>query len=87
MSHFTIVPADVARPQATIDAPDPGQVLHIVQKLDCGEADIFRDGEYFFSVSLQSGGLWSIYQRTPRVAGDGFNGGIQVPAVQPRPMH
>lgn len=53
-------------------ARDSSDLLARVHRLGWNAADVERDGEYQFSVSLNSSGVWSITQReeaeVPRVA-------------------
>lgn len=63
MHRFTIVPTDSSYSSAEISARDAGGVLTIVSQLQCGEADIFEDDRYKFSVRLSDSGMWSIFKR------------------------
>ena len=63
MPRFQILPIDQSYSSAEVVALDAASVLHMVQRLDCGEADVMRDGAYCFSVRLQEKGLWCIFQR------------------------
>jgi hypothetical protein len=40
-------------------------VLKAIKSLICGEADVFADSRYAFSVRLDANGMWSIFQRDP----------------------
>lgn len=68
MPRFEILPADISFPTAEITSPNAAGVLLLVQRLDCKEADVMRDGEYSFSIRLGKNGLWCIYQRGERGA-------------------
>lgn len=63
MPRFQICPTDQSHSSAEVVTPDAGAVLGLVHRLDCKEADVFRDGDYCFSVSLSKNGLWSIFKR------------------------
>jgi hypothetical protein len=63
MPKFTISPSDQSRSSAELICPNVATVLHTVARLECGQADIFEDEKYVFSLQLSSSGLWQIYQR------------------------
>lgn len=63
MARYKILPTDQSYSSAEINALDPSSVLHVVQRLNCKEADVLHDGVYSFSVRLADGGMWSIFQR------------------------
>jgi hypothetical protein len=63
MPRFLVRPIDEHVSSAEITAPDAASILGHVQRLDCQEADIFRDGAYSFSLRLGQNGMWSIFQR------------------------
>lgn len=65
MLRFHIRPTDPSFPSTEIIAHDASTVLHIVERMNCKEADVDREGAYAFSVRLDDNGLWSIYQRHP----------------------
>ena len=65
MPRFTIIPSDPTCAPQELVARDAGSVLHRVQHFDCHEADVLRDGDYCFSVRLENGGMWAIFQREP----------------------
>jgi hypothetical protein len=62
---YTILPVDPAEVQIEIDAADAAAVLKAVEWLIWGEADVFADGRYAFSVQVDAEGMWSIFQRDP----------------------
>lgn len=64
MPRFQIKPIDQSVPTAEIIVPDAARVLAVVERLSCQSADVLRDGEYAFSIQLNSTGMWSIFQRT-----------------------
>ena len=63
MPRFTIVPLD--QPDSSIDlvSPNAEAVLHMIGRRDFLDADVFRDGEYAFSVTLNAIGFWTIFER------------------------
>jgi len=61
--RFKILPTDQAFSTTEVVAADGAAVLHCVSRIKCGEADIFQDDNYAFSVRLNRNGLWSIFQR------------------------
>jgi hypothetical protein len=63
MHRFTICPTDMSYPSAEIIAIDAGEVLSIVDRLNCHDADVLQDGVYSFSVRQCSSGMWSIHRR------------------------
>ena len=63
MPRFQVLPIDKAVASVEVIAPDAAGILNIVQRLDCQEADVLRDGAYSFSLRLGRNGLWSIFQR------------------------
>jgi hypothetical protein len=65
MPRFKIVPTDQICSSAEVTALDAGAVLNVVSQLNCGEADIMKDGAYAFSVRLARNGLWTLFQREP----------------------
>jgi hypothetical protein len=65
MPRFQILPVDETIFPVEIEAPNPAEVLNLVQRLDLHAADVSRDGEYCFSVRLGENGMWCIYQRLP----------------------
>lgn len=73
MPRFHIRPSDPSSPLTEFIVGDEAAVLHMVQRLDCKEADILRDEDYCFSVRLADNGLWTIFQRS------GIDRGVGVP--------
>lgn len=65
MRRFRIKPIDSAFSCVEIIARDAAAVLNLVHRLDCGEANIERDGAYAFSVRLEGNSYWCISQRRP----------------------
>jgi hypothetical protein len=65
MPRFQIRPFDRSHAPAEIVAPHAAGVLRMIQKLECKEADVFRDDAYNFSVRLAENGMWCIFQREP----------------------
>lgn len=63
MHVFTILPSDPSCPPTQVEADHAGTVLKLIQQCECHHADVFRDGEYFFSISLDDQGVWSIVQQ------------------------
>lgn len=62
MPLFQILPTDAACSSAELATADAADILLIVQRLKCPEANVLRDGEYCFSVRLGANGMWCIYQ-------------------------
>lgn len=67
MSNFRIYPTDPSHPPMESRSADPANVLSLIQRTRCGEADVHKDDAYSFSVRLAESGVWSIFQR-----GDGI---------------
>lgn len=63
MPRFTISPVGKPHYSAEVIAPDAGEVLNIVGRLGCREADVTEDDHYSFSVLLDGNGVWSIFKR------------------------
>ena len=71
MHSFRIRPVDPSFAPTKLLAHDASSVLHIVDRLGCGEADVWADDAYAFSVCLGDNGFWTIFQRSivnPEVA-------------------
>lgn len=68
MHSFKILPIDHAQSPAEVTAPDAGSLLFVIERLDCGEADVLQDDVYSFSARLGANGLWSIFQREDYVS-------------------
>jgi len=62
MRRMTIVPIDKSEPAAIFNA-DQTDAFHMVSRLNCGEADVFENDQYKFSLRLEVGGLWNIFRR------------------------
>jgi hypothetical protein len=62
MPTYKIIPSDGSR-LAGVTAMSAAAVLHLVQRLDCKQADVLRNARYSFSARLLSIGVWCIYQR------------------------
>ena len=60
-----ILPVDPEEVRIEIDAADPATVLKAVESLICGEAEVFADRRYAFSIQLDANGRCSIFQRDP----------------------
>jgi hypothetical protein len=63
MPRFTIVPAARTARAAEVTSPDAAVVLHPAARLECGDADVFENERYVFSLRLGENGLWQIYRR------------------------
>ena len=63
MLRYLVRPLDPSFPSAEIIAHDAAPVLYQIERMNCREADVDRDGEYAFSASLQESGIWRIFQR------------------------
>lgn len=63
MHHYRVIPTDPAYPPVDIFAHDPAAALIIVERMKCGEADVEYEGEYAFSLHLDSHGLWTIFNK------------------------
>ena len=70
MHRFRILPTDASYSSADIITSNTADVLATVQRLECKEADVLRDGEYFFSVRISENGAWSIFRRNPGEEGN-----------------
>ena len=70
MPRFKIVSTDRSCQSAEVIARDQGEILQIVSKLECHEADVLQDDTYSFSVRLSPNGMWTIFHR-PCEAGVG----------------
>lgn len=68
MSHFRIYPTDTTHAPMETRSADAASVLNMVERTRCGEADVHRDEVYSFSVRLNSGGVWSIFQRQDSIS-------------------
>ena len=65
MHRFRIHPISPSFPETEIIAHDAAPVLHLIERMNCKEAHIDRDGDYAFSARLGDNGLWLIYHRQP----------------------
>lgn len=63
MPRYLVIPTDQTFSSAEIIAPDAAEVLNIVHRLHCGEADVFEDESYTFPVRCSENGLWTIFTR------------------------
>lgn len=63
MPRFTIISSDGTLAPEEFVAGDSGQVLGLVHRLGWNAADVNKDGEYLFSLSLNREGVWSIIQK------------------------
>lgn len=63
MPRFKILPTDQSFHSAQIVARSEVEVLGIVARLDCKEADVLQGGAYLYSVRLDASGIWYIFQR------------------------
>lgn len=61
MPTFTIEPSDGSF-MAGLTATSPAAVMHIIQRLECPQADVLSDGVYSFSVRLYGTGYWCVYR-------------------------
>lgn len=62
MPRFDIVP--MGQPATRqLAALDGAGVLRLIYGLECGQAEVFEDGAYVFSIDTWANGMWSIYQR------------------------
>jgi hypothetical protein len=62
MPRFQIVPRNRSFSSAEIVAAGAG-VLDMIDRLECEEAGVMRDGLYSFSACLGDKGQWSLLQR------------------------
>lgn len=62
MLRFRIRPTNPAFPAVETIAHDASAVLHIIERTNCGEAHVDRDGAYAFSVRVDND-VWMIFQR------------------------
>lgn len=62
MPHYTILSTDNSYVSAELIAANAAEVLNLVHRLDCTEADIWRDGTYCFSLRAVNG-LWCAFSR------------------------
>lgn len=63
MPRFQIFPTNQSFSSAEVIAPDGASALVMIDRLECEEADVFRDGEYCFSARASPSGMWCIFQR------------------------
>jgi hypothetical protein len=70
MPSFKIFPTDQSLHSAEVIAGDATEVLGIVARLDCKEADVLQGDAYLYSVRLDANGLWYIFQRQPEPGPD-----------------
>lgn len=63
MVHFLIIPIDPAYPTIDIFADDPSPILHVIERMNCGVADVVRNGDYVFTLRLDGSGMWTIYKQ------------------------
>jgi len=64
VSRFTISPHDKAKAPTEFMANDAGSALALVERINCGDADILENGKYLFTATLSEGGFWLISVRT-----------------------
>lgn len=62
MPQYRIFPTDQSSSPG-IAVTDASALLMLVGRLECKEADVERDGEYCFTLSLGGNGIWTIFQR------------------------
>lgn len=62
MRRMAILPTDKNEPAGIFDA-EHIDALHMVSRLRCREADVFENNLYRYSLRLEAGGLWNIFQR------------------------
>jgi len=65
MRRFRIRPVSPSFLETEIIAHDAAPVLHLIERMNCREAHIDRDGDYAFSVRLGDNGVWLVFQRQP----------------------
>lgn len=66
MPTYLIRPANDTSLQREFSAFDARPVLDIASQMDCGEADIYQDGRYTFSLRINGRArFWTIFQRDP----------------------
>jgi hypothetical protein len=70
MLRFHIRPTNRDFPVADILAHDAAAVLHIIEQMNCKEADVFKNGTYAFTVSLDKA-IWTISRHGEEGASSG----------------
>ncbi|GEM_PF-4227389 len=66
MAIFAIIPIDPEAVHTEVAGMGPSSVLHSIARLECREADVFKDGAYDFSARLSDRGVWHIFRRESR---------------------
>jgi hypothetical protein len=63
MPRFKILPVDMSSPSLIAEAENPAIALHLIDRIDCKEADVLEGERYLFSVRKGNVGAWTIFQR------------------------
>ncbi|MFC0590440.1 hypothetical protein ACFFF7_13605 [Novosphingobium aquiterrae] len=63
MARYRIFPASPALTHREIAADSAANVMAIVGRLDCREADVLDGNDYSFSLRLEESGTWCIFHR------------------------
>ena len=71
MRRFLIHPVASSIEPIEVIADNEAAVLTVLERLNCTEAQIHRDGSFAFSVKRFEDGLWQIYGRSHEVAQPG----------------
>jgi hypothetical protein len=67
MPIYTLIPDEHDYDPMAIEADNPAQLLSLVHRLGWNAAQVLKDGEYVFTVSLNPKGFWSILPALPEV--------------------
>jgi hypothetical protein len=63
MPRFKILPVDMSSPSLVAEADNPAVALHLIDRVNCDEADVLEGERYLFSVRKGKVGAWTIFQR------------------------
>jgi hypothetical protein len=74
MPLFRALATDHSYVSTEFDFEDVGDILSVVERLKCKEADVLADNVYSFSVRVANDGMFTIFQRDHEV------GRVRIPA-------
>lgn len=63
MPVFRVVPTHSDHPPTEVNGHDGTAVLSVMERLSIRECDVFLEGKYGYSISVQLGGAWYIFLR------------------------
>src|SRR3982750_3557237 len=63
MQTYTVIPTTGLHEPAEVTAIDAGSVLGVVGRVGFEEADVLQLGKYLFSLSIDSHGVWKVFDR------------------------